>query len=403
VQINPFSNSIKDRLRISVFSTHPIQYQVPVWRGMYGHPKLDVQVYYFSDHSLSGRLDHGFGVPVAWDVPLLDGYRYRFLSRNANLDRPNSVRIPNIPEVLQVGTVDWILLHGYTYAFSRQALMRARKIGAKVFLRGEFTDMERGRTLLKRIFREFYLHWFYRKVDLFGYIGSDSLSHLKRRRIPDNKLCFTPYSVDDQLIENQKANLDSAECRRQLGFSHDALVLLFSGKVIERKQPLVLAEAVARLASDRRLCLVILGDGDQLSMVHEKLTPLLGGRLISPGFVNQTQLGRYFRAADVFILPSRFDTWGLVVNEAMHYGLPCIVSDRVGCRHDLISPDETGFVFPVGDPLRLSEVIQIFLDEPQKARIMGKVAEHRVSQYSMKRTIDAICAGLLGADAESLT
>lgn len=369
---------------------------------MYEHPKLDVQVYYFSDHSVSGRLDHGFGVPVAWDVPLLDGYRYRFLSRNARLERPQSVRIQNISEVLPVGSVDWVMLHGYIYAFSRQVLVRAKEIGAKVFLRGEFTDMARERPLHKRIFRELYLRWFYQKVDLFGYIGSDSMSHLKRRKIPDKKLCFTPYSVDDQLIENQKANLDSAECRRQLGFSPDALVLLFSGKVIERKQPLVLAEAVARLASDRRLCLVILGDGDQLPIVREKLLPLLGERLIAPGFVNQTQLGRYFRAADVFILPSRFDTWGLVVNEAMHYGLPCIVSDRVGCRHDLISPDETGFVFPVGDPLRLSEVIKIFLDEPQKARIMGKAAEQNVSEYSMDRTIQGICAGLLKAEAKSL-
>ena len=147
---------------------------------------------------------------------------------------------------------------------------------------------------------------------------------------------------------------------------------------------------------------MILGDGDQLPIVREKLLPLLGERLIAPGFVNQTQLGRYFRAADVFILPSRFDTWGLVVNEAMHYGLPCIVSDRVGCRHDLISPDETGFVFPVGDPLRLSEVIKIFLDEPQKARIMGKAAEQNVSEYSMDRTIQGICAGLLKAEAKSL-
>ena len=69
-------------------------------------------------------------------------------------------------------------------------------------------------------------------------------------------------------------------------------------------------------------------------------------RAIMAGFQNQTQLSRFYHAADVFVLPSRVgETWGLVVNEALHHGLPCVVSDRVGCAPDLVIPDETGEIF----------------------------------------------------------
>ena len=67
------------------------------------------------------------------------------------------------------------------------------------------------------------------------------------------------------------------------------------------------------------------------------------------GFQNQTQLSQYYHAADMLVLPSLFsETWGLVVNDALHHGLPCIVSDAVGCAPDLIENGVTGAVFENG-------------------------------------------------------
>ncbi|MGH9175176.1 MAG: glycosyltransferase, partial [Vicinamibacterales bacterium] len=61
------------------------------------------------------------------------------------------------------------------------------------------------------------------------------------------------------------------------------------------------------------------------------------------GFQNQRQLSRFYHAADLLVLPSRAsETWGLVVNEALHHGVPCVVSDRVGCATDLIEEGITG-------------------------------------------------------------
>ncbi|MBE2223377.1 MAG: glycosyltransferase family 4 protein, partial [Anaerolineae bacterium] len=70
---------------------------------------------------------------------------------------------------------------------------------------------------------------------------------------------------------------------------------------------------------------------------------------------NQSALSPYYHAADLLVLPSRYsETWGLVVNEALHHGLPCVVSDRVGCAPDLIDCGNTGEIFPHDDAEQLA-------------------------------------------------
>ena len=106
-------------------------------------------------------------------------------------------------------------------------------------------------------------------------------------------------------------------------------------------------EALHSLA-DERLHLILLGDGLLRDEVEAAAREALGERLTMPGFVNQRGLAAYFAAADVFVLPSAFETWGLVVNEAMQLGLPAIVSSAVGCHADLVIPEGTGMIFPTG-------------------------------------------------------
>src|SRR3990172_7079616 len=76
------------------------------------------------------------------------------------------------------------------------------------------------------------------------------------------------------------------------------------------------------------------------------------------GFLNQSELPAAYAAADVFVLPSAFhETWGLVVNEAMNFDLPVVVSDKVGCGADLIEPGRNGFIVPHDDTAQLAEAI----------------------------------------------
>ncbi|MCX7856939.1 MAG: glycosyltransferase family 4 protein [Deltaproteobacteria bacterium] len=377
------------RIKLGIFVTHPIQYQAPLWRELSRFSELDVTVHYFSDQGVANRLDPGFAKVFAWDVPLLEGYHYKFLSQKPIRYAP-MFRIHSVRRFLEESHFQVVFLHGYAHLFSIQLVLMARRFNYKVILRGEFTERKRDSNMWRRVLRPIYLKWFYSKVDHFCPIGKDSMEHLQIYGVPESKITLTPYSVDDELLARQREAFDRKECRRFFGIGEDQIVFLFSGKMIERKQPLLLAQAALKLKENPRLFLIFLGDGEQLPILRRVLEKELGGRFICPGFVNQSQLGRFFSAADVFVLPSKFETWGLVVNEAMHFGLPCIVSDGASCSQDLIIHGKTGFVFPSGDEEALVNVMRYFLKYPEEIRTIGVAAFDHIKNFTTKRTASAI-------------
>jgi glycosyltransferase involved in cell wall biosynthesis len=376
-------------LKLRIFATHPVQYHVPLWRALAAQPALDVHVFYFSDHSVRGGIDPGFGVPVQWDVDLLSGYRHTFLSRDADLSAPSSVRIPDVRALLAQERPDWLMLGGYMLGFERQLVLGARRAGARVLMRAEFSDSSYGRrSPWKALVRDASLRAFYTRVERFCYPGRAGFEHLLRLGVPESRCFFSPYSVDDGLIARARGELTPGAARAQLGLPPDSFCLLFSGKLIARKAPLLLADALERVPADRRerLALIVLGDGELRAQLEARARALLGPRLLLPGFVNQSQLGRYFRAADALVMPSEQETWGLVVNEAMHYGLPVVVSDAVGCHLDLVQPGVTGYVHPAGDAAALAQRILQLASDPARARRMGQAAERLVARY---RVVDS--------------
>jgi glycosyltransferase involved in cell wall biosynthesis len=371
--------------------THPIQYFAPLWRELAADPNLSVRVHYFSDHGVRSAVDPRFQVAFAWDVPLLEGYDHTFLSRTADIRRPLSISLPNARLTLREGQFDWVLIHGYNGRFHIQVARAARHLGVPVLLRGELTDARsRHVPWYRRFLREYYLKWFYKYISGFCYIGEHARRHLRRLGVSEERLFFSPYSVDSRLFEEQYTRLDREQCRRELGIAPEQIVVLFSGKFIPRKAPLLLLDALARLADRERLTLILLGDGELRPQVESQAKALLGERVLLPGFVNQTQLGRYFRAADIFVLPSHFETWGLVVNEGMHFGLPVVVSSAVGCAPDLVREGETGLLFPAGNAEALAACLQKFLDVPERARVMGVAAREHIRRYSTEASAAGI-------------
>ncbi|MBW2274773.1 MAG: glycosyltransferase, partial [Deltaproteobacteria bacterium] len=312
--------------RLGIFVTHPIQYFAPMWRALAAAPGLELSVHFFSDHSVAGGVDPGFKVAVSWDVPLLDGYGHEFIRRDGDLAAPRSMALPDARERITPEHFDVVMIHGYMYAFERQVLRAARADGVRVLMRGELNDLDPigGRSRVKVLLRDLYLRWFYAQVDLFCYMDEEARRHLLRLGVPESKLFFSPYSVDSALFEEQRQSTTRGEARAALGIDDDARVLLFSGKLITRKAPMLLCEALKRSAHPEKVVLIVLGEGEEREAFEREARALLGDRLLMPGFVNQSQLGPYFVAADVFVMPSLLETWGLVVDEAMHFGLPVV-------------------------------------------------------------------------------
>jgi glycosyltransferase involved in cell wall biosynthesis len=99
----------------------------------------------------------------------------------------------------------------------------------------------------------------------------------------------------------------------------------------------------------------------------------------------------FYSIADIFVLPSGTgETWGLVVNEAMNFGLPVIVSDIVGCSSDLVHCGRNGFVFKMGDINELSQYLKILIEDDNKRIAMGKASIEIVSDYNYEAVVKGI-------------
>ena len=334
-----------------VVETHPVQYHAPVFRAVQ-RLGVPVIVVYGSDFSISGYVDREFGTMFAWDTDLLGGYESRFLTRIATggPEAYEKVRADGLDQVLAELSPAAVMLLGYTSRFDKGAIRATLKAGYPLLFRGETTDHARKRSVVRNLIRDQVLRFFYSRCRRLLYIGRHSLAHFRRLGCPESKLTFSPYCVNTapfQTDEAARAALRDAT-RSELDLRPDQLVVLFSGKLVRRKGVDLLPTAVRQLAPElsRRIVLVFLGDGD----MREELVrvsasePVVAMRFL--GFQNQSNLSRFYQAADLLVLPSReSETWGLVVNEALHHGLPCVVSEGVGSALDLVKPEGIGEVF----------------------------------------------------------
>jgi glycosyltransferase involved in cell wall biosynthesis len=169
-------------------------------------------------------------------------------------------------------------------------------------------------------------------------------------------------------------------------------VLLLSGKLVRRKRPDLLVRGIKQLPPHLReqVHIVALGSGDQAAALEAlaRESPQVGVTCI--GFQNQSRLSAYYHAADLLLLPSDSgETWGLVVNEALHHGVPCVVSEAVGSAPDLIRPGVTGEVFETGSAASLAAALERAWPLMGCARVR-EACRREVSGYSVARAAEGI-------------
>lgn len=375
-------------MSIAIISSHPIQYHAPVYRTLQQKYHLQVNVIYGSDFSVVGYYDKGFGERLAWDTDLLSGYESIFLSRvGENIAvSSNAVSTKGMSSVLSTLNPKVILLLGYQTRFNVHAFIAARRMKCPLFLRAETTDHNRKRSQRKQFIRDIALRRFYRQFARLLYIGERSKAHYQRLGCREEQLVFSPYCVDTIAfnLTEESRQLSRNTIRPLLGIPSNKVVLLMSGKLTAHKSPDLLLDAVRSLSDNlrERITVLFLGDGEMRPILEKKAedSPPIDVRFL--GFQNQSKLSQYYHAADLLVLPSKGETWGLVVNEALYHGLPCIVSTSVGCQPDLVIPGETGEYFETGSLSGLQEAIirGLQLIENPKVR---RVCRQTVSHYSI--------------------
>jgi glycosyltransferase involved in cell wall biosynthesis len=380
---------------LAVIGTHPIQYHAPVYRALQTQFGVPVTAVYGSDFSIAGYRDREFGAEFAWDTDLLSGYQQVFLSRVAEGGARSfeEVVARGLGNALRKIDPSAVLVLGYSPRFNQMAFYQALRTKRPMLFRGETTDHHQNRAAFKSLARDGILRWCYRHPTRLLYIGKRSYEHYKRLNCPDEKLIFSPYCVDItpfEVDEHARARLRTA-MRESLGVSEERIILLFSGKLSHRKRPELILQAVKQLSPEmrERITIVFLGSGQLDEELRRLAQESPNVTVFYQGFQNQTRLSRYYHAADLLILPSQSETWGLVVNEALHHGLPCVVSDAVGCAPDLIENGVTGYSFVSGSSHGLALVLQQAFGLIGRRDVRSRCRQ-KVSGYSVEDAAQGI-------------
>jgi len=380
---------------LAILTTHPIQYQVPIWKELARRGQVPFEVWYLSDQGARHGLDAEFGREFSWDVDLLGGYPHRFLSTQpprADLKTFRGARIGSLEHLFRDKKALWI--NGWQVQAYWQAAFQASRLGVPVWLRGESNDLAprpRARTVARWIALRLLFH----HISRFLYIGHANWREYVRFGVRPEQLVPAPYCVDNSRFRAsaEAARGERETLRAQWNIPATAICLLYAGKLIAKKRLFDLFDAFS-IALERHpalagsMHLLLAGDGELMPPLQSKAAHLAAryGKPVASfaGFLNQTQMPQAYAVADCLVLPSDSrETWGLVVNEALASGIPAIVSDLCGCAEDLIGPLDPQFVFPCGRVDILADVIEAVstgrLPLPCAGRCRGVVSRHDLS------------------------
>ena len=352
--------------RLAVLATHPVQYFVPVFRGLAATPGWHCRVFVGCLHGVDvPSHDPDFGLSFAWDCDLSSGYHRTALTSwpLAALSGWRGV-LAGIWAALRLLSwrPDAVLIYAYSPSFISIASLLLVLTRVRIVLRADTSDEAYSRSAAKSWIRDRVLSAYYRRCDWILPIGAESYRHFVRLGVPPARLRTVPYAVDHSVIPPITEPQLPREGLLRLGFV---------GKFTPLKDPLIIARAITHLSQEERerLTFSAAGDGPLLSCCRQALTPLLP-RVEFSGFLNQSELGGFYKHIDLLILPSvQGEVWGLVVNEALSQGVRVIVSDRVSSRHDLVLTTEQGWVFPAGQSRALARSIRLALQASPWPRI----------------------------------
>lgn len=378
--------------KLAIVTTHPIQYYAPIFR-LLGN-KLTVKVFYTAGADFGNRLDKGFRKKISWDIPLLDGYEYQFLTNIApdpGTHHFNGIVNTDAISALTNYQPDALLIFGWAN-HSHLKILRHFKGKVPIFFRGDSTllDVKKG---LKNISRFLFLSWVYRHVDVAFYPGQANKRYCLKFGIKEKNLVFAPHAIDNKRFGEDRDD-EVLSFRSVLKLANTDILILFAGKLEPKKNPLLLFNAFAQLDLPNTYLLFV-GNGvletELKEMKQQIYTTNLASRIHLMDFQNQSMMPVVYQSADLFCLPSKGpgETWGLAVNEAMAAGKAILVSDKVGCAEDLVTTD-CGMVFHSEAIEDLKQKLLALTTSRDKLVKMGKNSKKKIQNWSFEEQVKSI-------------
>ena len=291
---------------------------------------------------------------------------------------------------------DTAIICDYSNIFGWSALFWAKKNRNNLIFWLASTINDRKHFFPKKQIKHFFLKHFH----LYLAPGEKTKQYLEFLSVDSSKIIITGYGVENDYYLNEykkyqnKINTDTL---KNIGTAHN---FLFVGRLSPEKNIISMLQAFRTVSHlDKSWGLIILGNGEQKDEVNSYiLKNNLEKQVHMIGFVQQDEISKYYTISDVFILPSISEPWGLVVNEAMLFSMPVIVSNRCGCAPELVKEGVNGFSFDPYDTQNLQLLMQGFIKDIYDIKLMGEESLNIVKHHSPYKIASIISNKLKSAN-----
>lgn len=379
--------------RIAIIAPTCFYYQAPLFRALAADSRMDLTVYFCTDEGISGKdTKAAYGTDESWAPKddLMEGYRSKFLRNHAPWGSylRSLVGLANLGiwKELRRNRPDAVVVMSWMNPTWWLTYLACLKLGIPMLF---MTDANVHAEVLKSPWKSWLKRVALGKL-LFPAISGFLCAGTSNRElyvsygVPDEKLFPFAYSwgyasliEDSKWLRSQKSAL-----RTEYGLPQDAVVLLYCGRLSAEKGSIELINAY-KMVSQPEKALVVVGDGKLRKPMQELADAQDIDSVYFMGFQNRDNIGKFYALADILVLPSREETWGMVVNEGLCFSLPVIVSDQVGSGADLVIPEENGYVFPSNDVGALAEGMSKMIELPDEDRVkMGERSQRLITEWS---------------------
>jgi glycosyltransferase involved in cell wall biosynthesis len=389
---------VKRRLRVLVIASHVVQYTASVFRRAAVHPSLDFHVAYCSLRGAEAGHDAEFGSVIQWDVPLLDGYDWiEVINKGSGSESFWGLFNPGLWNLIRKGGFHAVICFtGYIKASFWIAYFASRTSDTRFLFGTDATKLGglRSGQRWKVPVKKYLWPRLFGLADQILVPSSGGRDLMLTLGFLSERITLTPYSVDNDWWMKQSLAVEPDGARARWEIKPDDFVVLFCAKLQTWKRPFDLLRAFAH-ANLKGAQLIFAGDGPLRTELESEAIALgIDSQVRFVGFVNQSQLPSLYTAADIMVLPSEYEAFGVVVNEAMCCGCPVISSDSVGASRDLIATITPEFIYSCGDTTALANILQkIFENRGQLKAIRSAVRTHMLSwspEQNVDATVDAI-------------
>lgn len=319
-----------------------------------------------------------------FDYEFLPGWKIYFLGGDHSYFQINHEIVAKLNE----DSPKLIITIGWNYLATFIALVWAKFKKRKFVVWSESTEYEKS---IQRLLTLPIIKILIRNSDYLISAGTRSKKYLLKLGARLKNICTAYYTVDTDRFINKIKSLRKKQglIRKKYNINKKTMLVLFVGGFIKRKGVLELLH-MAKLLQSHPLVFMLVGFGPLQGYIEKFINQNDLKNIINVGYVENNKTPSYYMDADVFILPSLEDTWGLVVNEAMCAGKPVIVSKYAGCSDDLVKNGINGYLIDPSNIKKNSQLIQSLINNNNKLKNMGKESFSIINKFNLDQNVQVV-------------